>query len=457
MASYPPGTVVLDPGEVAVNRAELQLNEGSIRVGGVGGAAGIDWGTYAPTTYEAEQQKWGSSVVSFRMPNIQVTIPLLLGSNSSNEYQSSLQALREKVALFQREGGWVGRSSAGGINLYGDVVNATLALPDVYGEAAGMEPGVQLVLECLPDFYGDVVNLDEISGAGEVQAVLTQGGQQAVIAGDHPGRATVTVTDTSGNQQFGVLGAFQSRYYSPAVSAELAFPAASSLTPAAGASVQPLSGARGGEAISQPGCGTGGAAIGSGVFSHEGTFAVWCRVYCASAGASVQWQWGLGDSASSYENGVLGLPGAGFYLVNVGVVRAQPPAFGSPQWQGQLIGFSSSGTLDVWWDMLYLQPLDESAWQASGMESADPAVLADGSLVAQFNGVWRTTSFQGVYAPVPVLVGDLPRIAPSGAEGRACRLFCKPSRGDLSSAQDSASQDSFTVQVSYRPCYIGRL
>jgi hypothetical protein len=453
VALFPPGTVRLDPVEIATGRTPLDLNSGLIRTD----AAGIGWPVLTPTTYEAEQQKYGSSVVEFRVPNAQVTIPLMVGDGTSGGFEQGLGQLREKVGLLIREGGWLGRSSSAG-NLYADIVSAQLTLPDVWGEAAGREPNVQLVVECLPDFYSDPVDLDVVFGAGEVSAVLTQAGAQATVAGDYPGRATVTVTDQSGSPQFGVLWAFQSRYYSAAGSAGLAYsPAGAAFTPGPGASVQTLSGARGGTAIEQPACGSSGTAVASMTGTHEGTLQAFCRVYAPAAGTAVQWLWGLGDSASTYANAIVPLPGAGWWLVNVGQVRVPPPAFGSPQWQGQLLGFSSGGTVALWWDMLYLQPLDESAGVLLGLEPAGPVILADGSLQARFDGVQRSTSFQGVYAPVSAAVGDLPRIPPSGMEGRAVRLLAKPSRGDLSSYQDSASQDPFTVQVTYRPCYVGRL
>lgn len=162
-------TVILDPSAVATGRRELDLNSGPIRVA----QAGIDWGDAAITAFMADQQRYGSAPVEFRIPNRMVTIPLGLGMDDSDSEETVRSQLQQKVALLQREGGWLLRQTGSGPAMYADVVNATLHLPDVWGDGGGVEPDVVLTLECLPDFYGDEIALNTITATGECHAVLT--------------------------------------------------------------------------------------------------------------------------------------------------------------------------------------------------------------------------------------------------------------------------------------------
>jgi hypothetical protein len=92
---------------------------------------------------------------------------------------------------------------------------------------------------------------------------------------------------------------------------------------------------------------------------------------------------------------------------------------------------------------------------ASGFTIAkDAVVYADMPAEISSAGMFRTADGT-VYGPISGALGDLPRLPPSGVEERAVEVFVKPSRGDLDTLPDSAL-DSFTVQVKYRPCWLGR-
>jgi hypothetical protein len=442
-----PWTLQLDPPAVAVNRTMFDLNPpagGTLAVD----TGGIDWGDAAITTYEANEQRWGSSVISYRVPNRTVSIPLFLGTDLYNSAESTRAQLQEKVAQFQRHGGWLLRQRQGALPLYADVVNATLTVPDVWGETGGIEPNVKLVLECLPDFYGDPIALDTINATGETAAVLQQSGSQAQIIGDHPGRATVTVIDSSGNQQFGLIWGFRSYWYSSATTAGLSYSAATSLIPASGATVS---------AITQMGIGAFGKEIDSWTFSHIGSYQVWARVYTASPNVSVNMLWGIGDASNlNDENPGVSLPSSpGFYLVNLGQVRLNPAPIGNQQWVGQLWGSTSTGTVSVSHDMLYLQPLDEASGALAGAFNTNPVIIASGRLQMRYDTIYRTITGGTVFTPVSLVGGDLPRIPPSGKENLPVQLLLKPSRGDLASNPDSGT-DSFSVAVSYRPTWLFR-
>ena len=170
----------LDPPSVAIGRVELPLNAGAIAIDG---NKGIDWGDSEIKAYLAEQQ-FGEAPTDYRVPNRVVTIPLLLGAGEHHTEAESIAAqetarehLRQKVALFQRQGGVLMRERSNGSPVYADIVNATLHLPDVYGER-GVEPEVMLKLECLPDFYGEEVTLDAVEQTGQIATVRDEAGNR---------------------------------------------------------------------------------------------------------------------------------------------------------------------------------------------------------------------------------------------------------------------------------------
>lgn len=138
--------VTLDPSAVASGRTALELNSGAIRIG----PDGPDWGDAAIESAMAELAR-GSAPVDFRIPNRQIKIPLLLGADGADNFATAKRQLQQKVALFQSEGGWLGR----GEGFYADIVNATLAFPDKHGTVYGVEGDVGLTLEAIPDFYGE--------------------------------------------------------------------------------------------------------------------------------------------------------------------------------------------------------------------------------------------------------------------------------------------------------------
>ena len=249
MVGVPGWIVQLDPTAVSTNRTMLDINNPStgIQIGGTSSGQGPDWGQSTITEYAAQQSRYGSTVADYVWPNRTITIPIVLGNQSINP-NTALQSLREKVALFQREGGIVRRQRNGALNLYADVVDAQLTVPDVWGEGGGYEPGVTLTLICLPDFYGDEISLDSVSATGVYTGVAASSGVAATILGDHPARLRLQVADTSGNNQLGCIWGLRSRHYDSAATAAL-FYEAEALTPVNGAAVTGLSGASGGSVV----------------------------------------------------------------------------------------------------------------------------------------------------------------------------------------------------------------
>jgi hypothetical protein len=92
-------------------------------------------------------------------------------------------------------------------------------------------------------------------------------------------------------------------------------------------------------------------------------------------------------------------------------------------------------------------------YSSGGSVVADAVAYASHSVEIRTEGAFRQVSgVTGVYGKVGAVVGDLPRLAPSGLEQRAVQLFVKPSRGDLNVLPDSGL-DGMTVKVIYRPVY----
>jgi hypothetical protein len=238
--------VIIDPPAIAgsppANRTALPLNSGAINVD----QKGLDWGDSQIQTYLADRRV-GSIKIDFRMPNRKVTIPLFLMNDpagTQTEEQARAQ-LQQKVGTLQMSGGWLMRQRAGGPATYADIIDAVLTLPDVWGETGAIEANVNLILEVSPDFYGDELALDlaTVSG-GVLTGPLQQGGANAVIQGDHLGRASIIVTDTSGADQSSLIWAFRQTYYDSAATAHLMYEA-EALNPISPATTATVSGRAG--------------------------------------------------------------------------------------------------------------------------------------------------------------------------------------------------------------------
>lgn len=401
----------LDPPAATTGRTAVDLTGSSDVYVDV---AGVNWGTSAIEPFLAAEQRWGSAVVSYRVPNREIAIPLHLTETGRSEIQA-------KAALFQREGGVLLRQKPEGDALYADIQYASLAIPDTHGETQGIEPNATLTLECLPDLYSDLVTLDPISCDGSTAAVLTLDGDPVMIAGDHPGRATIGLLDTSGVAQQNVVWAFRSRFYDP--DAPLLYPAATALTPASGASVV-------GATIAGTATATW-ADLATLTGSHQGAYAVWATV--TGATAAFRFASGLGDQRFAPTSRVTP-PDGSPCLANLGTIQLDRMR-GTQLWGGavQILGTGTASVTD-----LYLQPLDDCA----GAVHASPAILADGQLDIAWAGVERSVAGGASFMPL-VPSGSLPRIPPSGLEARPV---------EVSVRCDGAA----TITVSYASCWVMR-
>lgn len=376
--NYPGGSLVM-----IASRIPLDINNsGYLEID----QKGIDWGDAAVSAYEADTLV-GSVSVGSRTPNRVVRIPLILSDSISalTHDQSSEEVARamltQKVALLQREGGCLLRQRGAGSRMYADVETATLGLPDVYGETGAIEPDVVLTLECLPDFYGDEFQLDNVSATGVYHAPLTYLGQPYLVQGDSASRVDFVVTNDSGNDQQSLLWGVRSRYYDPASTARL-FYEAEALSPIGNAtiatSVAPQASPSGSTSDNVVSC---ALAAGSWVpvlltdiagetslqLTHQGSYQVYVRALFPSGQSPpvLRLGWGLADVANPIYNTMVQMPNypSTMVLINLGQVRLDRAPMGTHGWRGLIQAMAAANGDEVVLDAVYLQPLDEFSGQ----------------------------------------------------------------------------------------------
>jgi hypothetical protein len=87
--------------------------------------------------------------------------------------------------------------------------------------------------------------------------------------------------------------------------------------------------------------------------------------------------------------------------------------------------------------------------------STDAVVFGGASAALRFDGMYRADPSNVFYGPIAQVVGDLPRLPPSGTEAKPVELFLLTSRGDLQTKPDLAL-GNFTARVTYRPVRVHR-
>lgn len=409
----------IDPPAAIAGRTELNLNAGDIAVS----KEGIDWGEATVQAYMAEQ-RWGQTVTDYRVPNRVVTIPLGLGMNESGETESEARIkLQQKVGLLQRQGGVLKRQRQGGEVLYADIVNASIVIPDVTGDtSASVEDKVILKLECLPDFYGDEIELDAQEEVAQVIGVVKKGGSTAAIKGDYPGRCRVVLTDTSGNIQRSALWAFRSLYYSAAAEAALFFDAYN-LTAVNGAVSGTEAEAISGKAVTLASPQANlwhpflelRTAAGKHL-THLGTYRILARVKGATS-AKFRLSWANGEGTATTLNPAQAISSEGFYeIVDLGEVRLEEPPSGEAFWSAVLQVETGATSVSTTVDRVWLQPLDDGAGRLLAVAepeltalapSAEPTVGESNNTIhagaAWSNPTFITPGHSGQYASVAAI------------------------------------------------------
>lgn len=355
--------VVLNPPEVATKgRIELNLHSGAILVD----QQGIDFGDQEIEAFMAEMLM-GQRPIDSRWPNRVITIPLLIGA--TGDFDAARIALQAEVGRINEEGGWLRRRIIGGDygeagkHLFADLVKATLKLGGgTLPASEGFDPNAELILEALPDFYGDEIVEAAFEGTGDASTTI-------LTKGNLPGRVTsLTVTDKSGNDQLGLGWHFRCRNYSSAETAKWAYEA-EAMTPLDAAAEVELTGASGGKAVLHSNLSTSWTPVLStnlraGSFlTHKGLYDVWARVYSTSSTPPwLRLLYDIGDLVAPSENRQVQVPGKeAFYLVNLGQINLQAVPFGEQRWEGIVQAYGASGGENISIDRLYFFCGDESS------------------------------------------------------------------------------------------------
>jgi hypothetical protein len=364
--------VILDPAEpyeeegLTSPHAPLVLNQGTgpIEID----QAGIDWGEAAIQQYLAEQ-RYGQTPVGFRIPNRVVTVPLILGGGlNSAEEEEARKELQMKVGRLQAEGGILMRKRLLGGPMFADIVGASLTLPDKFGETGQVETGVVLKLECLPDFYGQLVTLDAIEGTGEARGVLKKAAVQAVIDGDYPARAKMVLTEQAKQTQKSLLYGCRSRHYSSAATAALAIDA-KLMTPLNGAveAVQALAYSGKWVRLASPEPETWHPMLSTdllsgGPLTHLGVFRVIARVSGEGAPAQVRLAWSLDDATAPIYNAPATYnASSNMELLDLGEINIEEPPVGEHWWRGIVQVETGTVAHAIGIDRIWLQPVSDGA------------------------------------------------------------------------------------------------
>jgi Concanavalin A-like lectin/glucanases superfamily len=167
-------TLILDPAPVAVGRTEWDITQYVAE-------GGPDWGDAAIEQFLADSEN-GSVPVSYRVPSRTISIPLLLLSSrqgTTYTFEQVRQRFQQKAAMFQREGGWIKRTTSIG-TVYADITGATLKFGGSTAQALwGIDADAVLTLTCLPDWY-----MDEVSTPVKI-GTDTTGANTIQLGGNH--------------------------------------------------------------------------------------------------------------------------------------------------------------------------------------------------------------------------------------------------------------------------------
>ena len=395
-------TIKLDPSTIATSRTELDITPFI-------SAEGVNWDDARIEQYLSDGNI-GASPVDYKIPNRQVVAPLRLMARGTFTFEQIRRQLQAKVALFQREGGWVSRVTTAGTH-YADVVNASLRLGGDWLQASkSADVAAELSLELTPDWYGSEITLDDKTetAALALTTVLKQSAADAVIAGDYPARVRIVVDEDDGDTQLGLVWGFRSRYYDAASTAALTYQA-EALTPLDTAANAALTGASGGTAVTHSAVRTDWTAVvstqilsGSAHMTHRGTYRVWARCYSTSAvPPAVRFVWKVGDLVNPVENTRKTIPAASnFYMLDLGEIRIDAAPVGTHRWQGRVEAIGTTSAENVSVDAIHFVPVDDGY----GILRA-PTTATVGSYVAHddFNQsagalAGKTASLGGVWA-----------------------------------------------------------
>lgn len=359
--------IVLEPEEVSpAGRIEIELHDGEIEVG----EAGPEWGDYEITQFLAKRDM-GEIPVDEEIPNRKIEIPLLLGA--TGDIDAARIALQAWAATVNHDGGGhIKRENLGGSygeagkKLFYDCVKATLRFGDGSTQArGGVDPEAVLIVEALPDFYGERIDLGSFEGTGEASKTFQ-------IKGNLPGRAEILVEEKSGRNQLAVPWHFRCRDYSAEAPWALNVSSFERFGTAAEAT---LAGSIATKVVQHSNLGTSWTPVAAKTIKNTGISEVFVRCYTTSEDPpEVRLLSDVGDLVNPSETQAMKIPGAeGFYMVRLGVVNLEELPIGTHQARVLLQARGAKGGENVAFDRMWFL----NAAESSGTPTA-PRRIAEG-------------------------------------------------------------------------------
>jgi len=352
------------------------------------GGDGANWGDAEIDAYKAQAQI-GESIVDYRLPNRQISVPMVLKDAGGTTFATIRSYAQAKAALWQRERGIGKRILATGGTVYFDVVASGLTLSGGWLQAQrSADNEAELRLEAIPDFYEPEVELAsaEEKTAAELIKVIPDPG------GDMPARVRIVVEEKQGADQRGLIWSLRSRHYSSATTAKVAYEAEELQVLDAARKVA-LSGASGGTVVQHGTISVGwtpivGGRIGGTAWpTHTGTNRIFARVYSASGTlAQARLVWDVGDLVHPVENAPYRLPGASdFYIADLGEVRLDKAPVGTHRWDWQIQAKGEEGNEDFKVDRVWIVNTDEGMGRLTSPVSSGPDGFSAFSTRDEFN------------------------------------------------------------------------
>jgi hypothetical protein len=398
-------TITLDPNEFATTRTELGLDSLGFSV------RDANWGDADMELFYA-RQALGEIPADRHPPNRAVSITLDVKGEGAIDFPTAAAKLQQKVGLIQDEGGWVRRDlknaglpGAFRIPVAYRLYNATLSGLDGWHMLhRDRAPDVALTLTASPYCYGTAEEvLTDHAETTAKELIFTE----SVIKGSAPGifRCTIDNDQAAPADWRGVLLAAESRDYSSASTAALAYEC-EALTPLGGGAIATLTGASGGgsnnviltQALSSKATAVLSSQIlsGSAHMTHKGTRRMIFRIYDPTAtpgtiefaleyrvlGTS---QWQRNDAVRTK------VANSQFSLLDVGEVRLPSAVLGSQRWEWRLTARSYSGSGQTpRLDKVWIVPTEIYSKATRPLEVATPTTLAIMSEMGTESGVITT-------------------------------------------------------------------
>jgi hypothetical protein len=355
--------LLLDPTAEATG-TQLDVSDGAVNNGVGYRLTGLSIDDPAlKTNYAASISTFGS-IPGFPhgYENATVTFSNRIGGSSASNLLTKVNALREKLGKFNREGGTVRIVYPSGDTLTFDVTEAEGQGTAFDNAWVGRNRATaEVKLTCRPGGRGAEQSLGSFSETTlpVLQAVVS-GIKGSLLAN---GRAVVTAT---AGDQWTVFTGVQSRYYDSGANANLFFEA-EGRTPLGGAAIAAGSATPSGAGSNVMRQGTltpvyqammSTHALAGTPMSHIGSFEVLARVYrpTSNTGAvSLYLEWGAGDFQTPTKNDPITFAADSYEgvwtLCKLGPVHIPKASQGTQKWEGRIVAKSTvtGDDLDVDW------------------------------------------------------------------------------------------------------------